>query len=132
MEPLEWVFVTTFLTLVFIVFAVNPLQVAIGEAIQNSAQLQSQRLASAINLVQSAPEGTTFIFDMPKLKCRVMVTNGLIKLTITPVAGADISHTVSMIKTPVIINAGPSGEFECRNNNIQIRKRNGVVEINAL
>lgn len=129
MEPLEWVFVTTFLTLVFVVFAINPLQVAIGEAIQNSAQLQSQRLASAINIAQSAPDGTTYIFDMPKLKCKVMITNGLVKLTITPIAGTDISYTVSVIKTRVNIR---NGEFECRNNNnIELKKRSGVLEINA-
>lgn len=130
MEPLEWVFVSTFLVLVFIVFAVNPLQAAIGEAIQNNAQLQSQRLASAINLVQSAPEGTTYVFDMPKTKCNITVTGGLVRLTIMPATGGDISYTTSMIKTPVVINAG-SG-FTCSSrNNLQLRKRSGAVEIST-
>ncbi|KHO47687.1 MAG: hypothetical protein QT00_C0002G0347 [archaeon GW2011_AR5] len=133
MEPLEWIFVTTFLTLVFIVFAVNPLQVAIGEAVQNSAQLQSQRLASVINIVQSSPDGTTYRFNMPNANCRVLITNGLIHMSITPVAGTNISYTMSGIKTPTIINAGTNGEFACRANRLlEIRKRGGAVEISSI
>src|SRR3989338_3059152 len=133
MEPLEWIFVTTFLTLVFIVFAVNPLQVAIGEAVQNSAQLQSQRLASVINIVQSSPDGTTYRFGMPNANCKVHITNGLIHMVITPVAGGDISYTVSGIKTLTVIDAGTNGEFICRSNSaLEIRKRNGKVEISSI
>ncbi len=128
MEPLEWVFVVTTLTLVFIVFAINPLQVAIEEAIQNHAQIQAQRLASVINLAQSAPDGTTYLFDMPKLKCRFVIKNGLVHLVLMPVTGGEVTYAVSSIKTVVSI---PDREFECKgNNNIELKKRNGVLEIN--
>lgn len=128
MEPLEWVFVVTALTLIFIVFAINPLQAGIDEAIQNHAQLQAQRLASMINIAESAPDGTTYTMDLPKLKCKVKITKGLVDLVITPVTGIDVSYAVSYIKTSTTVR---DGEFECRgNNNVELRKRNGVLEIN--
>lgn len=126
-EYFHWTFIITALTLVFLVFAVNPLQVAINEAIQNHAQLQGQRLASAINLMESAPEGTTYLFDMPKIKCKVAVADGIIRIILTPVAGVEVLYSVSMIKTSVAVD---NGEFECRgNNNILLTKTGNALKI---
>ncbi len=121
-EPLQWAFIVIAMTLIFIVFAINPLQAAIDEAIKNHAQLQAERLVSAINLATAAPEGTSYVFEMPKLKCKVKITDSFVKMIITPVAGVEISHTTSIIKTPVTI---PSGEFECKANSRIEMKRTG-------
>lgn len=126
MEPLQWVFVLTALTLIFIVFATNPLQLAINEAIQGDAQLQAQRFASIINIMSTAPDGTIYTFDMPTSKCSVKITDSFVRLTITPAVGGKINYTVSLIKTPTeIINK----EFECKTRFIEMRKEFGLLKI---
>lgn len=127
MEQLYMVLTILLLTLILVVFAVNPLQAAIEEGVRNHAQLQAQRFASIINLMETAPDGTRYEFDMPTEKCKVTITDSFIKLTITPVAGQDIFHVVSLTKTSVPVT---KGEFECRaNRNIEMIKNNGVLEI---
>lgn len=127
MKPIQWVFIVTALTLVFVAFAINPLQAAIDEAIKSNAQLQAQQLASAINIVSSAPDGTSYIFQMPKGKCNVIITDGFVKMTITPVVGTDLSYIVSLIKTPVKIT---NGLFDCKGNrNLLMKKTGGTLTI---
>lgn len=127
MEPLQWVFVVTALTLVFVVFAINPLQVAINQAIQSDVELQAQRLASTINIVRTSPDGTVYTFDMPNSKCLVTITDSFVKLTVIPVTGLDISQTISLIKTDTPINGGT---FECKGNRqVEMKKTNGILGI---
>lgn len=129
MEPLQWIFVVTALTLIFIVFATSPLQAAINEAVDNNARLQSQRLASVINMISTAPDGTSYTFEMPSSKCKAIITDSFVELTITFFGSTDISHTVSLIKTSTRISPNPS-EFNCESNhNIQLIKNNGVLNI---
>lgn len=127
MEPLQWIFVVTALTLVFIVFAINPLQVAIEEATQNNAQLQAQRIASAINLMLTAPDGTTYSLEMPKARCKLTVAQNFTRLTIIQLNGADISHTASLISTDAAIKGG---EFSCgRRMQLSREKASNELEI---
>lgn len=126
MEPLQWLFVVTALTLVFVVFAINPLQAAIDEAIKNNAQLQSQRLVSVINLVAGAPDGTRYTLEMPRMKCTVDITDRFVKMTITLVTGVDIYYTASLIDTPVDIVARP---LDCKSGNIVMMKTASRLEI---
>lgn len=111
MEPLQWIFIVTALTLVFVVFAINPLQVAIEEAIENNAQLQAQRLASVINLVGSAPSGTSYTFDMTSTRCRVNITDSFVKITIIPSTGLEVPYVVGIIKTDAQIQ---NINFDCK------------------
>jgi hypothetical protein len=122
MQPIQWVFIVTALTLVFVVFAVNPLQAGIDEAIRETASLQAQRLVSAINLVSSAPDGTIYNFEMPDSKCNVKITDSFVTLTITQVTGIKITQTESIIKTPTTIT---NGEFDCKTNKILLLRKIG-------
>lgn len=127
MEPIQWIFIVTALTLVFVVFAINPLQAGIDEAIKGTAKLQAQRIVSAINLVSSSPDGTTYNFEMPDSKCKVKITDSFVSLTITPVAGNDITHTESIIQTPVGIT---NDEFDCKlKKNLVLRKNGNTLNI---
>lgn len=126
MEPLHWVFIVTALTLTFVVFAINPLQVGIDEAIKSHAQLQAQRIASAINLVESAPDGTTYAFDLPDAKCKVNITSQFVTVRTVPVVGTELVYTVSTIKTFTQVIGG---NFDCKQNSLMLRKSNGVLTI---
>jgi hypothetical protein len=127
MEPLQWLFITTALTLVFVVFAINPMQAATDEAIANSARLEARRLASAINILSTAPDGATFAFDMPNTRCRVKITGNLVDMKITYLSGQEISETVGIIKTvPVIAEE----EFDCKSTpRIKLTKTNGELRV---
>lgn len=126
-QPIEWVFIVTALTLIFVVFAINPLQAGIDEAIQGNAQLQAQRLASAINMISTAPPGTTYNFYMPDTKCTVTITDGLVRMRTNPVIGKDIEYSVGIIKTPVTIT---KGTFDCKNNKIiKLTKSGNFLQI---
>ncbi|HLD38734.1 MAG TPA: hypothetical protein VJB05_00280 [archaeon] len=125
MEPLQWIFVVTALTLVFVVFAINPLQVAIEEAVQNNAQLQTQRLASVINMMRSAPSGTSYTFSMTNTKCRVNITDNFVKLTIIPSAGLEVPYTVSTINTGTPIQ---NINFDCKRT-VQFRNTGSRLDV---
>jgi len=126
MEPLMVVFVSGALILTFVAFAVNPMQVAIEEAVRSDAQLQAQRIVSVINLMETAPDGTSYSFDMPNTKCNVAITDDFVKITLTQATGGGKSHTSSIIKTSTKIK---TGNFVCSNNmNIMFRK-NGMLDI---
>lgn len=125
MEPLQWIFVVTALTLVFIVFAINPLQTAIDQAVQNNAQLQAQRLASVINMMESAPPGTSYTFGMTSARCKVNITDSFVKLTIIPSAGLEIPYIVSILKTDTQVQ---NINFDCRRS-VEFRKSAGRLDI---
>lgn len=125
MEPLQWIFVVTALTLVFVVFAINPLQVAIEEAVQNNAQLQTQRLASVINMMRSAPSGTSYTFSMTSTKCRVNITDGFVKLTIIPSTGLEVPYITSIINMTTPIQ---NINFDCKRS-VQFRNTGSRLEI---
>ena len=125
MEPLQWIFVVTALTLIFVVFAINPLQVAIEEAVQNNAQLQAQRLVSVINMMRSAPSGTSYTFTMTSTKCRVNITDNFVKLTIIPSAGLEVAYTISTIKTDTPIQ---NINFDCKRT-VQFRNTGSRLDV---
>ncbi len=126
MDPLPWLFVTMALTLIFIVFAVNPLQVAIDEAITNNARLEARRIASAINIVSTAPDGTAYMLNLPRTKCNIRITGDVISVKIN-VGGKDISETIGLLKTvPVVADE----EFDCKTmKKIKLLKNDGTLRI---
>lgn len=127
MEPLYWLFIRMALILSFVVFAVNPMQAAIDDAIQHDARLQAERLASTINMMVTAPEGARYSFEMPRANCRVTITKGFVKMTIMPVSGGEITNTIGLIKTDTPIKGN---EFECRTNRqLELRKGRNFLEI---
>ncbi len=127
-EYLHWVFIVTALTLVFLVFAINPLQAAIEEAVQNHAQLQGQRLISMINIAQKSPDGTEYKFEMPKLNCTVHMSDNILKITISPAVGIDVIYAGSVTKTSTeitLVKTPPVDEFRCRDNGIILLQKTG-------
>ena len=126
MDPLHWVFIVTALTLTFVVFAVNPLQVGIDEALRSNAELQAQRIASTINLVASAPDGTTYTLELPDVKCKINITSQFVTMRSVPAVGIELQYTISVIKTSTQVIGG---NFDCKQNTLHLRKSNGVLTI---
>ncbi len=125
MDPMLWLFITTAVTIVFVIAAVSPIQTATEEAIRNSAMLEARRFVSIINILQTAPDGTVYEFDMPNTKCNVLITENAVRLKITFVSGQEISETIGMIKTKARI---ARNEFDCRETRkMKIKKNNGVL-----
>ncbi len=125
-DPLMVVFIGTALMLSFFAFAVNPMQVAIEEATRSDAQLQAQHIISVINLMNTAPDGTSYSFDMPNTKCNVTITDDFVKMTVAQATGGDKSHISSIIKTSTPIK---TGTFECMNNRNILFRKNGMLDI---
>lgn len=126
MEALQWVFVTTALVLIFIVFAINPIQLATDDAIQNNAQLQARTIASSINLMSTAPDGSTYRIALPSRPCTLVITEHFVSMKIT-ISNSAISEALGTIKTPAAIKGG---EFDCKTKGfIQLRKTGNILEI---
>ena len=127
MEWLQWAFITLALSLIFIVFAINPLQQGIDEAIKGNARLQAERIASAINIISGAPGGTTYTLEMPDIKCTVTITNSFVRMHTFPTGGPELDFSVSIIKTPVTIT---TGQFECRKDlNMRLARIGNLLKI---
>ena len=130
MDPLQWLLITTAVTFVFVAAAVSPMQTATEEAIQNSAMLEARRFVSIINILQTAPDGTVYEFDMPTSKCDVLITEDAVRLKITFVSGSEISESIGIIKTGTKIMGG---EFDCRETRkIRMKKNNGMLSFEKM
>jgi len=121
MEPMQWLLVTLAITLIFVVFAINPMQAATDEAVSQNAYLQVRRIASVINLVASAPDGTTYSIDMPMQKCRLLITKNFVKLDVK--GFKETSETYGLISPTGIQD---NFEYDCNGRSIKVIKDNGV------
>ena len=122
MEPMEWLFVTAAITLLFVVFAVSPMQAAIDEAVESNAYLQVRRIASVINLVSSGPDGMTYMLDMPGKKCNLLITQDFVKLVSE---GVKPSREIYGLIMP---SAVPHNfQFDCASGTLKITKIGGVL-----
>ena len=123
MEPLQWIFVTAAITLVFVVYALNPIQGAIDEAIANNARLQARMLASSINLIADAPDGTAYSMPFPSSKCHILITPHAVEVTTQndpQIYGLEATATISH-----------NYEFDCGPGSVQITKQNGVLNFES-
>ena len=125
MEPMTWILVSAAVTLIFVIFAINPMQAATDEAISQNAYLQVRRIATVINLVSSAPDGTSYTIDMAMQKCHLLITKDFVKLDVK--GFKETNETYGLI-TPNGIQT--DANFECKDTrSIKIRKNNGIMII---
>lgn len=126
MEPLQWLFISLALVLAFLVFSINPIQGATDEAIKTSARLEARRIASTINLMATAPEGTSYTVSLPNTRCTIRITGSFVVIDINK-NGQELSETFSILKTvPVIADQ----EFNCKETPaMKLTKTGGVLRI---
>ena len=94
LQPLQWTFVVLVVTLIIIVFAVNPLQGAIDEAVANNANLAAQEIRSAVNILQTMPDITTYRIDLDARNCKIWINQNEV---IVEMKG--INATLGLIQT---------------------------------
>ena len=124
MEPMNWLLVSTAITLIFIVIAISPMQAATEEAVSSNVYLQVRRIASIINMVSSGPDGMLYTMDMPVKDCTLLITPDIVKLGIK--SSKDFSEAYGLIKPSGI--SGPPKQFKCSDTQkVKISKDNGVV-----
>ena len=125
MNPVHRLFVMLAITLILLTFLFSPVQLAINEAVEGDAQIQTQLIASAINLMLTSPSITSYMFEMPKSDCTVVITESFVRLTKKRVASEETSYTSSIIKTGTNV---VGGEFRCRTN-IELRRTGNDLRI---
>ena len=111
MDPMHRLFVIMAITLTIVAFLYSPVQLAISEATERDAQIQTQRFASAINMMLSSPDLTTYTIDTPRAACTIVITDSFVRMTTKPVTGQKVSFTASIIRNGVSIT---NGEFKCK------------------
>ncbi len=130
MDSLHWTFILTALTLIFVVGAVNPLQAATEEAVENNARLQAMQVASSINLMSTAPDKTTYIIDTPDSRCTIRISKGVVYLEIRSLDGKTLSEAVSIIETGLDFE---EKEFQCRQTpSLRLTKDKGTLRIEGV
>lgn len=111
MDPMHRLFVIMAITLTIVAFLFSPVQLAIAEATDRDAQIQTQRIASAINLMLSSPDLTSYKIDTPRSACIIVITDSFVRMTTKPAAGQEVSFTASVIKNGIALTGG---EFKCK------------------
>jgi hypothetical protein len=116
LEPLQWTFITLAITLVIVVFAINPLQSAIDQAIASSAELTAEKLRSAINLMQVFPSVSEHTVEIKARKCKIKIDEKSVTVEMKT------SATLNLIQTD---NKIISKEIDCSNQKILKIKKFG-------
>jgi len=70
-----WLGMVLSITLIIVSLSVSPLSGAVTQAIKTSARLNAQRMGSAINILQTSPDGTCYAHILPKNPCKVVVSS---------------------------------------------------------
>lgn len=68
-----WSVINIVITTVIIVFGISVLFSGIDARVETDQALRSQEMASIINLIQNAPDGTSHEYRMPRVGCDVSI-----------------------------------------------------------
>jgi len=123
LEPIQWAFVTLVATLAIVVFAVNPLQMAIDQAIANNAELTAQEIRTAINVIQAMPDVSEHVMDLRPRNCKITIDKESITVEIK-----DTKAILGIIQTDAEIKE--STEILCSEKDaIKLTKAGNVIEV---
>lgn len=125
---MEWAFISLVLSLIFVSFAMNPLQNSIDEIARNNEKMMMQEIASGINLVEISPDGTTYNVQIPikaKDSCTLDVKNGLVRVVMAD-GGKKTTIFSSYINSSTKVEPG---SLNCLASSVTITKNGGSVRI---
>ncbi|MEM7819401.1 MAG: hypothetical protein QXD48_01065 [Candidatus Aenigmatarchaeota archaeon] len=130
-EPLQWAFIVLVLLLVFILFAINPLQQAIDAAIANNAMINANFLASIINLMQASASNMEYMLDLPKTDCIIKINEKGVTYHSTK---RDIIYTMDLIQNYKLSDFSkkiliPITEINCKDKIAIIRKIGNAIMV---
>ncbi len=128
-EPLYWTLIIVVMSLLFLTFSSPLLSRSVDEAARNNEGIIFQNIISGINIVQTSPDTTSYIIQIPgsRQKCQLEARNGLAKLTLIDGGRKSVlfsSYIASSV--PVSTDTQP---IDCLDGEIVITKINGAVRI---
>ena len=80
LEHLQWISVIIGLTLIITMFGFGILQSGVKAAVESNAPLVAREIAGIINVIQTAPDGTTHTYVLPKMGCKIFIQENFIRL----------------------------------------------------
>ena len=80
LEQLQWLVIIISITLIVTVFGVGILQSGVKAAVESNAPLILKEISGIISSMQAAPDGTTHIYDLPKMNCKISVNENYVRI----------------------------------------------------
>jgi len=118
------------MALLFVSFALAPLQSSVEEAVSENRQVTLQTLASSINLAEISGDDTSHAVQFSakgQNKCLIDIKNGIIRLTVNNGGPDEVTfgYYIQNNRFPVSSNT-----IDCRNSvQVMVKKRNGMVSV---
>ncbi len=131
-DSLQWTFISILVALLFVSFAVSPLQNSVEEAARNTEQIVVQELVSAINLAQashSTTDYTSFVAVRGKEKCTLEAHDGIVKATFEDNAKKRVVFGHYLVTESVVRVDTPDGQIDCRAGSIAVKKSGQLVTL---
>jgi hypothetical protein len=128
-DTLQWAFVSLLIALLFITFAINPMQKSVEEVARNNEKVVMQELVTAINLAEASYDLTDYKTLIPargRDKCTIEIKNGIIRAEFLDGGKKNVILT-HYIVTPVKVYT-ELGSVDCKAGALLVeRQKNGVV-----
>ncbi|MBI2172914.1 MAG: hypothetical protein HYT73_01740 [Candidatus Aenigmarchaeota archaeon] len=118
-------FISITILLIMLVGFASPLQASVQDVINTDASLQAELIASKINVLRAAPDGTGTRISLPDAKCTVKFENTFLTITYQKAVSSPTTVTKHLIQNPTVIQ---SFEEECPNS-FFLKKNNGVISV---
>jgi len=102
LQPLQWAYIVLTISLLIIVFAINPLQAALDTAIANNAELTAEKLRAAIDIMQTMPSRAEHTMSIYAKKCKIYVDQKSVTVEIKTNITLNLIQTSNTIVPPVV------------------------------
>ncbi|MBI2579389.1 MAG: hypothetical protein HYW27_00625 [Candidatus Aenigmarchaeota archaeon] len=121
------IFITLTILLLYATASAAPLEAALRDTIGADADLQAELVASRINMLAAAPEGTQTSIQLPSGDCTLSIHRTFINYTAEKSGRNPVSAIKDIIQTPYAID--PEGlERKCPER-LSLKKESGRIMV---
>jgi len=102
---LMWAFISLVLAVVLVTAFYNPVSASINEAYRTRARFLAQDIASGVNMLGNAPDGTSYDITIPKTDCTIDIYNTFVRVSASDnIADSNFNVNSATQKTAVVIS----------------------------